>query len=210
MSGAKGLLILGFGGHARSVADVALASGLEQLCFIDDSAIPGERFGDFVVQRDWPDTLCEGWTVIVASGDDLCRERFGAQVRERGWPLATLIAPSATLGVGAQVGPGSFVGRQAHIGPMASVGAGCIINTGAVIEHESVVGDYTHVSVRATIAGRSHIGSHCYIGAGATVIDGVGVADGTVVGAGACVHRTLAVRGTYVGVPARLLRGEQP
>jgi sugar O-acyltransferase (sialic acid O-acetyltransferase NeuD family) len=209
MNVAEGLLILGFGGHARSVADVALGSGFKQLCFIDDGAMPGERFQDFMVQRDWPSTLPDGWAVIVASGDDLRREQLGVQVRERGWPLASLVARSATLGVGARIGPGSFIGQQAHIGPMASVGTGCIINTGAVIEHESVVGDYTHVSVRATVAGRAHIGSHCFIGAGATVIDGVGVVDGTVVGAGACVLRTLVVRGTYVGVPARMLRGEQ-
>jgi UDP-N-acetylbacillosamine N-acetyltransferase len=44
MSPDTGLLILGFGGHARSVADVAIASGITQLCFIDANAKPNESF----------------------------------------------------------------------------------------------------------------------------------------------------------------------
>jgi len=41
------LLILGFGGHARSVADVALSSGMPCLRFYDVSARVGEQFNDF-------------------------------------------------------------------------------------------------------------------------------------------------------------------
>lgn len=204
----SGLVILGFGGHARSVADVALDSGIQQLCFVDENARPNERFLTFAVQREWPDNLPEGWAVIAASGDGVRREAQGAEVLARGWALATVVAKSATLCIGVQVGEGSFVGRHAHIGPMAKVGQGCIINTAAIIEHESVVGDFTHVSVNTTVAGRSTIGSHCFIGAGATVVDGVAVADSITVGAGACVTRSLDTPGTYVGVPARPVGGK--
>lgn len=203
MNDYDGLMILGFGGHARSVADVALDVGIRQLLFVDENAQPGERFLDFAVQHYWPDTLAPGWAAFAASGDGRCRHALVQQVRSRGWPLATLVARSATLGVGATLGEGSFVGRHAHIGPMAQVGTCCIINTAAIVEHESQVGDYTHVSVRTTIAGRSQVGTHCFIGAGATVVDGVSVADGIVIGAAACVHRTLEMHGTYVGVPVR-------
>lgn len=205
-----GVLILGFGGHARSVADVALSLGVKQLRFIDSNARPNENFGGFPVLSDWMQELPDGWSVMPASGDNASRQAQIEQIAKRGWPLATLIAPTATIGFGASVGAGTLVAHHAHVGPMAVVGSGCIINTGAIIEHECTIGDYTHVSVNATVAGRCRIGSRCFLGASSTVIDGKSVGDNVMLGAAACAHRDLVEPGTYVGVPARFLsRKEQ-
>lgn len=207
MTAYSGLLILGFGGHARSVADVALDAGIPELCFVDENARLNERFAGFEVLTEWVGNLPEGWAVIPASGDNIKRQSQLDFAVEQGWPVASLVANTATMGVGSTLGAGCFIARHAHIGPMASVGRGCIVNTGAIIEHECSIGEYTHVSIRACVAGRSHVGRYCFIGAGATVIDGVRVTDHVVLGAGACAHRSLELPGTYVGVPARLMNG---
>ncbi|TVT82779.1 acetyltransferase [Pseudomonas sp. H3(2019)] len=204
----SGLLILGFGGHARSVADVALASGFKTLCFIDSNARPNECLGEFPVKTDWHGALPEGWVVMPGAGDNNKRQDQCDWIIERGWPLATLISPAATIGFGATVGLGTLVAHHAHIGPMASVGRGCIVNTGAIIEHECVVDDFTHVSIKAAVAGRSRIGRLCFIGAGSTVIDGIRLSDGVTLGAGACAHRDLEEPGVYVGVPAKKVIGK--
>jgi len=202
----QGLLILGFGGHARSVADVALAAGFQSLLFIDENARPGEHFLNHPAQREFGGELPKEWSCIAAAGDNRRRAAQIASVRSSGWPLATLIAPTATIGAGAKVAAGCFVAHHAHVGPMASVGAGTIVNTGAIVEHECVIGDYAHVSVNAVVAGRSRLGRHVFLGAGATVIDGVSVADDITIGAGGVVHASLERPGTYVGVPARLIK----
>ena len=204
----SGFLILGFGGHARAVADVALASGIRQLRFIDSNARPNETFGEFAVLRKWDEDLPEGWAVMPASGDGLSRQAQYEWAKGRGWPLATLISPTATIGVGAKVGHGTFVAHHAHVGPIASVGIGCIVNTGAIVEHECVVDDFTHVSIKAAVAGRTCIGRFCFIGAGATVIDGIKICDDVTLGAGACAHRDLETPGVYVGVPAKKTIGK--
>jgi sugar O-acyltransferase (sialic acid O-acetyltransferase NeuD family) len=208
MTSITGMLILGFGGHARSVADVALASGISQLCFIDRNARPGESFSSFPVKSSMDFELPDDWVVIPAAGDNNKRLEQCEWANQQGWRLGTLIAPSATVGIGAHIGEGSFIAHHAHVGPMASVGRGCIINTGAIVEHECTVGHYSHISVGAVVAGRSRIGDRCFLGAGSTVIDGVQVTDDVVLGAGACVHRNLEDSGTYVGVPAKVLGGK--
>ena len=205
MSG-NGLLVIGFGGHARSVADVALAAGIRELAFVDANARDGETFQGFPVRKEWPDELPQGWAVFSASGNGGVREQHIRLARERSYPVATLVAPNATLGCGSRIAEGCFVGRSAHVGPMATVGTGCIVNTGAIVEHECSIGDYTHVSVNTTIAGRCEVGAFCMIGAGATVIDGVSICDRVTVGAGAVVVRTIGVEGVYAGVPARRIR----
>ena len=201
-----GLLIRGCGGHARSVADIALAAGVSQLLFIDPNARPGESLYGFEARKEWTGPLPAGWAVFSASGDGDTRRGHLAEFRQARLPIATLIAPNATLGVSCRIGVGTLVARSAHVGPDAVIGEGCIINTGAIIEHESTIGDYTHISVNATVAGRSRIGGSCMLGAGATVIDGVTVCDAVMIGAGGVVHRSITVPGTYAGVPARLLR----
>lgn len=203
MSGTKNLLILGFGGHARSVADVALALGFQQLMFIDENAVNNEQFLGFPVQRSCDPVLPSDWLCMPASGNNHHRDLQTHAALMAGWALAILIAPSATVGVGAKVSPGCFVGHHAHIGAMAQIGMGCVINTGAVVEHECVIGDYVHISVNATVAGRAHIGNFVWIGAGATVIDKVGIAAESTIGAGGVVISSLIRSGTYVGVPVR-------
>lgn len=201
----KGLMILGFGGHARSVADVALDAGVTELLFVDANARDGESFQGHRVVREYLDGLPEGWACLPAAGDNQRRQKQCAEISERGWQLATLIAPTATVGAGASIGDGSFVAQHAHVGPMAQVGRGAIINTGAAVEHECVVGEFVHVSVNATLAGRSRLGDFVFLGAGATVIDCVEVGSHTTIGAGGVVVQSIDMPGIYAGVPARRL-----
>lgn len=203
MSTIRGLLIFGFGGHARSVADVAFACGVRELCFVDDNARDGECFMGFPVVKQRDGGLPEGWQAFSATGDNERRQQQCKYIQARGWPLATLIAPSATIGIGSLVAVGCLIAQQAHIGPMASVGVGCIVNTGAVVEHECIIGDYSHISVNATVAGRSTTGRLVMVGAGATVIDGVELAGNVTIGAGSVVLHSFGQAGVYVGVPAR-------
>lgn len=202
----RGLLIIGFGGHARSVADVALDLGIAELAFIDAQARPGEQFAGFSARQEMPPELPEGWLAFPAAGDNGARAQQIADLSSRGFPVCTLVSKRAYVGVGAAIGEGAYVAHGAHLGPDARVGRGTIINTGAVVDHESTIGDFTHVSVNTTIAGRCRIGSYVMVGAGATVIDRTSVGDNIVVGAGSTVIRNIAEPGVYVGCPVRRTR----
>ncbi|MBO3276224.1 acetyltransferase [Pseudomonas schmalbachii] len=196
------LLILGFGGHARSVADVALACGYRQLIFVDQNARKGESFAGFPVVKSIADNLPADWAGFPASGDGRKRQSQCEEIWSLGLALATLISPAATTGPDCTVCEGSFVGHHAHVGPATRIGVGCIVNTAAVVEHECTVGDYSHISVNSTMAGRSSLGRLCMLGAGAILIDGISVGDEVTIGAGGVVHRSISLPGTYVGVPA--------
>lgn len=200
------LLILGFGGHARSVADLALACGYVTLLFVEEHAVAGENFLGHPVAKDL-DGLDGSWHVgFAASGDGLKRREQYQRIERMGLNPVSLISPLASIGPGSVIGPGCLVGHHAHIGPQASIGRGCIINTGAIVEHECRVGDYSHVSIHSSMAGRSRLGSFSMLGAGATLIDGVFAIDGVTIGAGAVVVDSIECPGTYAGVPARRLK----
>lgn len=198
----RGLVILGFGGHARSVADIALTLGIKGLIFVDEAAHPDESLWGFPVRKTFEDKLLDGWQAFAASGDNHIRHVQVTTILERSWPLGTLISPTATIASEASISAGCFIGHHAHVGPLSSIGTACIINTGAIIDHECKIGDYTHVSVNSSVAGRCHVGSFVFLGAGVTVIDKVCIADSITVGAGGVVVKSLVEPGTYVGAPA--------
>lgn len=198
---APGLYIFGFGGHARAVADVAIAMGYPRLVFVDPAAHAGDNFAGFpaVTVLDNPDP---DWPAIVAIGDTATRRRVAGTLEMRS---TAIIGPSATVGLSSVIEAGAFIGQHAHIGASSRIGKGSIINTGAIVDHDCSVGDYAHISVAATVAGSCRIGANSMIGAGATVIDRVSIGEDVIVGAGATVVNDLSDPGTYVGTPARRL-----
>lgn len=196
---------MGFGGHARTVADVALACGYVELVFVDEHARVDENFLGFPVVTNINAYAGQDWALFPASGDGRKRKIQCEVAHDLGFPLATLLSPKASIGKGAIVAPGCFVGHHAHVGPMAHIGRGCIINTGAIVEHECRVGDFCHVSVNASIAGRSQLGNYSMLGAGGTIIDQVVVCHDVVIGAGGVVTKAIENPGTYVGVPVKIV-----
>jgi len=197
------LLIMGFGGHARSVADVALACGYDELCFMDENAKEDERFLHFLVLKDVP---LKAWSCVLAAGNNHRRAEQMKEAEARGWIIQTLISPRASQGVGSHIGMGNVIGHHAHVGPMAAIGHACIINTGAVVEHDCYIGDFCHVSVNATLCGQVVLGRRVFIGAGAIVRNGVTLVDDVMIGAGAVVVADINQPGTYIGTPARLIK----
>ena len=200
------LVIFGFGGHARSVANVALFQGYENIIFVESTAKPGENFLGHRVVPNFEEIDISWKFAHPSSGDGIKRKAQCEQITELGLTLVSVISPSASIGVGSTIANGSFLGHMSHVGPMARIGAGCILNTGSVVEHECTVGDYTHISVNSTMAGRSRIGERCMLGAGSVVIDGISIANGVTIGAGAVVIRDIVEPGTYVGVTAKNVR----
>ncbi len=202
MSNNKSTLIIhGCGGHARSVADIALSNGIEHLIFVDPHARPDEKMFGFEVVKsisDNPHADC-----IVAIGNNLLRAKIFAIIEKS---ATSLIANNAHLGKNAVIERGVFIGSGAHIGPNTKIGANTIINTHCVIEHDCVIGKHNHISVNAVIAGTSETGDFVMIGTGATVINNIKICSHVTVGAGAVVVRDITEPGTYVGVPAKKIK----
>jgi sugar O-acyltransferase (sialic acid O-acetyltransferase NeuD family) len=200
------LIILGFGGHARSIADVALTCGYGSLVFVDENAKPNENFLGHPVVKFLPALDGMACDAISASGDNAKRESQCQEIKAQGLRLISLISPLASIGRGSIISEGCLIAHHSHVGPMASIGRGSIVNTGAIVEHESVVGDFSHISVKSVIAGRSKIGSFSMLGAGGVIIDGLSVGSHVVLGAGAVVCKAITEPGVYVGIPASKLK----
>lgn len=91
----------------------------------------------------------------------------------------------------------------------AIIGKHAIINTAAVVEHDDVIDDYVHISVGAKIGGTVHVGESTWVGIGATVNNNINICGGSIIGAGAVVVKDVKMKGTYIGIPAKMCGGLQ-
>ena len=81
-----------------------------------------------------------------------------------------------------------------------------IVNTAASVDHDNAIGDFSHISVGAHLAGTVHIGEKVWIGIGATVSNNISITDDVMIGAGAVVISDIEKSGTYIGVPAVVVK----
>ncbi len=195
------LVIIGAGGHGKVIADNALKNGYENICFLDDHAT-GDCMGFSIVgTSESIQELNDGKTdFIIGIGNNAVRKKI-AEKHNVNW--ATIVHPSAQIGVNVSIGKGTVVMAGAIVNACAKIGNHCIINTSAVAEHDNVVKDYVHISPKAALGGMVNIGELTHIGIGATVKNNIKICSGCVIGAGAVVVKNIENSGTYIGIPAK-------
>lgn len=200
----KKLVIIGASGHGKVIADIALKNGYEIIGFLDDNDSLKKICGFPVLGS--TKNVCEykeNCEFVIAIGNNEIREKI-ATTYDVKW--ATLVHPTAIIGMQVQIGEGTVIMANAVINPCATVGRHCVINTGAIVEHDNYLADYVHVSPSATLAGTVIIGRGTHIGAGACVKNNTNITENVVVGAGAAVVKNITEAGVYVGIPARRMR----
>jgi len=201
MSANKTLIIVGCGGHARSIADVALFNGYEKLIFVDENARDNEVILDFNVINNFA-LLEEPNQFILGIGDNTKRSiSFSTYHSE-----IQLISKDAYVGLQSSISHGVFVGHNAYIGPLTCIGENTIINTHAIVEHECIIGKHSHISINSTIAGRCKIGDNVFVGAGAIIKDGIEICSKVTIGSGSVVIENITKPGIYVGIPAKKIK----
>ena len=205
----KNLVLVGGGGHCKSVIEVAESAGYSIVGILDVPEEIGKKVLAYTVIGSDEDIqrYADSALFLVTVGhikDPALRIRLHEKIRATGGQLATLIAPTAHVSKYARIGSGSVIMHQAMVNADAPIGQGCIINTFANIEHDVVIEDYCHVSTGAMVNGNCLVGAGTFLGSQSVVVNGVSVEQGCVIGAGSLVRKNIRIKGIYSGNPAIL------
>ena len=189
------LVLIGGGGHCKSVLDVALRMNeFEEIVITDPDITPGSQIlGCSVVGDDsYLDQLRRDgfeYAFITVGSVQInpLRERLANKATSLGFKFPIIQDPSAIVADSAIIEDGTFIGKNVVINAEANIGKHCIINTGAIIEHECSVGDFSHISVGTILCGEVSVGNSCMIGSGSTVIQCLNIGNSVVIGANSTV-----------------------
>lgn len=191
------IILLGIGGHARSVVDSIEQAGKYNIKgFLDTEEMQGKRFRDYNVLGTDSDIrqffgkgVRNAFVTIGFMGHGTVRNRLYEQLRAVGYLMPNIIDNTAAVSQNAELEDGIFVGKNAVINSDAKIGRMCIINTSAVVEHSCHIGRYSHIAVGSVLCGGVSVGEQTLIGANATVIQNIEIGRNVIVGAGMTIRK---------------------
>lgn len=204
------LILIGGGGHCKSVIEGAESAGyeikgiLDMPDEVDKEVLPGHKV---IGTDDEIPQYVEECDFIITVGfikNPALRIKLYNKVKAAGGRLATIIASTAHVSKYAELGEGTVIMHQAFVNAGAKIGDNCIINTFVNIEHDAEVGNQCHISTGTMVNGECKIGENCFIGSQSVCANCIEIASDIIVGAGSVVRKSIRVKGIYAGNPAIL------
>lgn len=172
----KELLLIGGGGHCKSVIDVIEQEGQFKIIgIIDKPELYGANVLGYPVigsDSDLNNLAKKYQYALIAIGQvnsSFLREKLFIQAKKAGFILPSIFSPSAYVSKHAVFGDGVVVMHHALINANVYIGDNCIINSKALIEHDCNIESHCHISTNSSINGGVTIGSGSFIGSGAIV-----------------------------------------
>jgi sugar O-acyltransferase (sialic acid O-acetyltransferase NeuD family) len=147
----------------------------------------------------FPSAEVDAFVAIGARDVNRLRARLCAELKERGYGLASYVSPRATTFPTLIVGENVFVFEDNTIQPFARLGDDVIVWSGNHIGHHSSIGDHCFVTSHVVVSGNVRVGAYSFLGVNATIRDGIEIGEACVVGAGAIVMRSTSDREVYLG-----------
>lgn len=173
----KRILLLGGGGHCKSVIDVIEKQAKYTIAgIIDVKELVGTKVLGYEVigTEDDLKKLREKFSyAIVTVGQvksNAPRVKLYKHLKSLDFTVATIISPLAYVSRYASIGEGSIIMHHALINSDSKIGKNCIINSKALCEHDSIVEDNCHISTGAVINGGAVIKENSFVGSLATVV----------------------------------------
>ena len=204
------LILIGGGGHCKSVIEVAESTGyeikgiLDMPDEVDKEVLPGHKV---IGTDDEIPQYVEECDFIITVGcikNPALRIKLYNKVKAAGGRLATIIASTAHVSKYAELGEGTVIMHHAFVNAGAKIGDNSIINTFVNIEHDAEVGNQCHISTGTMVNGECKIGENCFIGSQSVCANCIEIASDIIVGAGSVVRKSIRVKGIYAGNPAIL------
>ena len=204
------LILIGGGGHCKSVIEVAESAGYEIKGILDmpdevgKEVLPGHKI---IGTDDEIPQYVEECDFIITVGfikNPALRIKLYNKVKEAGGRLATIIASTAHVSKYAELGEGTVIMHHAFVNAGAKIGDNCIINTFVNIEHDAEVGNQCHISTGTMVNGDCKVGDRCFIGSQSVLANSITIDEDIIVGASSFVRKSISEKGIYSGNPAIL------
>jgi sugar O-acyltransferase (sialic acid O-acetyltransferase NeuD family) len=208
-----GIILVGGGGHCKSVIDVLVDSKeFKIIGILDMKDKVGSNLLGFPIigtDEDIPKLITKYKNFHITIGHILSnvnRVNLYNRIESLGGTFPVIKAYDAHISNFALINSGSFIGHKAVINAGAKIGCNCIINTGAVIEHDSIVEKHCHISTCVTLNADCQVGEGSFLSSHVVINRGVEIPPESRIYSGSIVTKSFKERGISLkGIPAKIV-----
>jgi sugar O-acyltransferase (sialic acid O-acetyltransferase NeuD family) len=169
------ILLIGGGGHCKSVIDVIEQEGKYEIAgIIDREELVGQKVLGYKVigcDDDLTALFKEYNYAIVTIGQiksNTLRVKLFNLLKEIGYTLPVIISPLAYVSKHASCAEGTVIMHHALVNAEANIGLNCIINSKSLIEHDVTIGNHCHISTATVVNGGVIVKSNSFLGSNST------------------------------------------
>jgi sugar O-acyltransferase (sialic acid O-acetyltransferase NeuD family) len=205
------IILVGGGGHCRSVIDVIEQQGIYTIAGIVDIR---EKVGSQVlgypvvaIDDDLPALSKQYRNFCITIGHiktNRLRKKIYSILKANSADFPVIQSPHAYVARSASAGEGAVIMHQSVVNSNASLGVCCIANTGSIIEHDVMVKAFCHIGPGATINGSCKVEEDCLIGSNCVLNSGICIGRNTLIASGSVVISEAEANSMYAGNPALL------
>ena len=174
------ILLIGGGGHCKSVIDVIEQEDKYKIAgIIDKKELIGQDILGYkiIACDDDLNELFKSYKNAVVTVGQIAspklRVKLFAKLNTIGYNIPTIISPFAYVSKHSMINEGSIVMHQALVNANVSIGKNCIINTKSLIEHDVTIEDNCHISTASVINGGVVVKEGTFFGSNATSKEGI-------------------------------------
>ena len=187
----KNLLLIGAGGHAKSVID--LVNFIDYLDIVGIVGTQSERGGkvlgyEVIATDNELEILREKYQYAFISVGQIktcsIRKKIAKKLINLRFEYPNIISPFSIISSFSDMGFGNFIGHGAILNSSSKIDNHCIINSNALVEHGVVVNSFSHISTGVILNGDVVIGEGSFIGSGSIIREGVNIPPNTIISAG--------------------------
>lgn len=206
----KDLVIIGAGDFGREMA--ALVERINSVLptwnlmgFLDDNKPAGTDIDNYSVlgKVDWLNEH-ESVHAVCSIGTGTTRKSVIKSINKN-IEFATLIDPAAVIFKDCSIGEGSVICAGTILAINTKVGNHVIVNLSCTLGHDDIVDDFCTINPGVNISGKVHLSECVDAGTGSKIIQGKNICEEVTLGAGSVVVKDIEIKGTYVGIPAKII-----
>ena len=190
----KEIILIGGGGHCKSVIDVIEQEGKFQIIgIVDKPELLGVKVLGYPVignDSDLVDLSKKYRYALVTVGQiksSSLRVKLFKLAVKVGLTMPNIISPRAYVSKHAMIGQGTVIMHDALVNANAKIGENCIINSKALIEHDAIIEDFCHIATNTVINGAAIVRQGSFVGSGVITKQGVKVEKNSFIKAGSLV-----------------------
>tara|TARA_B100001057_G_scaffold35263_1_gene31962 strand:+ start:8569 stop:9156 length:588 start_codon:yes stop_codon:yes gene_type:complete len=181
------IIIIGYGGHARSCIEAIKSSNKFQIIgYIDKKKNKENIFNlDYLGDdNQLPELRKISKNAFISIGqikDNKPRKIIYKKLKKLEFNLPIIIASTAYLSNFVEIGEGTIIMHNTFLNSNVKIGTNNIINTGTIIEHDARIGNDNHISTSVVVNGNVSIGNNNFIGSNTVVNNNVKIKNNRII-----------------------------